>query len=96
MTSNLADYFNPGAMNSIVLFFHASIVALWILGIYWIYFNNGAEFIEKHPGLITKKALTKDPNPSAKQVKICFPLMLFGGITGMAMMWIMDVPAPKF
>ncbi len=96
MTNNTFEYFNPKEMNPIVLVFHASIIVLWFLSIYWIYFNDGAKFIERHPGLIQKKGFSSTSNVTAKQVKLFFPLMLLGGGAGMVMMWIMNIPIPKF
>ena len=96
MTQNTFEYFNPKAMNAIVLVFHFSIILLWVLSVRWIYFKNGAEFIETHPGLIQKSSLSGNTNVTAKQIKLFFPLMLLGGIAGMIMMWIMDFPTPQF
>ena len=96
MTQNTFEYFNPKAMNAIVLVFHFSIILLWVLSARWIYFKNGAEFIETHPGLIQKSSLSGNTNVTAKQIKLFFPLMLLGGIAGMIMMWIMDFPTPQF
>ena len=79
-------------MNPTVLIFHGSIIILWMLGIIWIYFHNGAEFIERHPGLFVKSSFSGNTNITAKQVKIFFPLMLLGGIAGMIMMWLWEVP----
>ena len=96
MTQNTFEYFNPKAMNPMVLVFHFSIVILWILSVRWIYFRNGAEFIEDHPGLIQKSSFSGNTNVTAKQIKLFFPLMLLGGIAGMILMWVMDFPAPQF
>ena len=96
MTSNIFDYFNPKTLNPMVLLFHASIIVLWILAVYWIYFKNGAEFIEKHPGLIVKQYPSSDRNPSVSSIKILSPLILFGGVVTMVMMWVIDFPTPKF
>ncbi len=96
MTNNTFEYFNPKAMNPIVLIFHASIIVLWILSVNWIYFNNGAEFIERHPGLTSKTSIRGNTNMTAKQIRSFFPLALLGGIGGMIMMWVMDIPTPQF
>lgn len=96
MTNNTFEYLNPKTMNPIVLIFHASIIVLWILSINWIYFKNGAEFIEQHPGLIRKSSFSGNTNVTAKQIKLFFPLMLLGGIAGMIMMWLMNIPIPQF
>lgn len=50
MTHSTFDYFNPRNMNPAVLALHVSIIVLWIMSIRWIYFKDGAEFIERHPG----------------------------------------------
>lgn len=78
-------------MNPAVLAFHASIVALWLLSVYWIYFNNGAKFIENHPGLIRRKRLGTVSNFTEKEIKLYFPIVLIGGIAGMVMMWFVSV-----
>ena len=96
ITQNTFEYFNPKAMNPMVLVFHFSIIVLWVLGIRWIYFKSGAEFIEAHPGLIQKSNFSGNSNVTAKQIKIFFPLMIFGGIAGMVLMWVMDIPDLQF
>ena len=96
ITNNTFEYFNPKAMNPMVLIFHFSIIVLWILSVRWIYFKNGAKFIESHPGLLQKSKFNGNTNVTAKQIKLFFPLMLLGGIAGMVMMWIMDFPTPQF
>lgn len=90
LTHGIFEYFNPKALNPIVLALHLSIILLWVLSVRWIYFKNGAEFIETHPGLIQKSSLSGTSNVSAKQVKQFLPLMLLGGVIGMVMMWIMN------
>jgi len=92
LANGMFDYFNPKSMNSIVLVFHFSIIVLWVLSIWWIYFKQGAEFIEKHPGFIQVQSFGKRSNVTAKQIKLFYPLMLAGGIAGMVMMWVMDIP----
>jgi len=96
MTQGTFDYLNPRSLNPIVLAFHFSIIVLWILSVRWIYFKNGAEFIETHPGLLQKTGFSGTTNVTAKQIKQFLPLMLFGGLIGMIIMWVMDVPANDF
>ena len=83
-------------MNPIVLLFHVAIVILWGLSIWWIYFRDGAAFIEKHPGLVQKSSFSGNHNVTAKQIKLFYPLMLLGGIIAMIMMWQMDMPIVHF
>lgn len=94
LTNSAFEYLTPGTMNPVVLVFHASIIALWILSIRWIYFKNGAEFIARHPGIFRKTSFSGNTNATAKQIKFLFPLLLLGGVAGMIMMWMMDIPQP--
>ncbi len=96
ITQNIFEYFSPRDMNPMVLIFHFSILVLWILGVRWIYFKNGAEFIEAHPGLVQRSSFNGPTDVTAKQIKLFFPLILLGSIVGMAMMWIVDIPSPQF
>ena len=96
ITQNTFEYFNPKAMNPMVLTFHFSIIILWVLSVRWIYFKNGAKFIETHPGLLQKSSFSGNTNVTAKQFKLFLPLMLLGGITGMELMWFIDFPTPEF
>jgi len=96
LTNSTFDYFTPRAMNPIVLVFHASIIILWILSVRWIYFQDGAEFLERHPGLLNKSSFSGRTNFTAKQIKIFFPLMLLGGIAGMIVMWSIKIPTHIF
>lgn len=96
MTHHTFDFFNPRAMNPIVLIFHFSIILLWILSVRWIYFKNGAEFFETHPGLLQRSGFGENKKVTARQIKIFFPLFLLGGIAGMIMMWVMEVPIENF
>lgn len=96
MTKNTVEYFNPQAMNPIVLIFYFSIIVIYLLGIRWIYFMNGAEFIESHPGLVQKSSYGGGTNVTAKQVKLYFAIMLLGGILGMVFIWNIDLSLPQF
>lgn len=96
ITHNTFEYFNPKAMNPMVLLFHFSIIVLCILSVRWIYFKDGAEFIERHPGIFQKSSFSGNTNVTAKQVKLFFPLMLLGGIAGMIMMWVVGFPTAQF
>jgi len=97
MTNNIYEYLALKQMNPIVLIFHASIVCLWILSVWWIYFRNGAEFIEKHPGFINRPSFSgKRKDVTAKEIKIFYPVILLVNIIIIIMVWMMDIPLPKF
>lgn len=83
LTKSTFDYFAPRQLNPIVLIFHFLIIVFWILSVRWIYFKNGAKFLELHPGLFRQ-------DPTAQQIKLLFPLMLLGGIFGMVLMWVVN------
>ncbi len=87
MTKNSFDFFNPKAMNPIVLTFHGSIIVLWVLSIWWIYFNKGAEFLANHPGAIQIQGPGIKKNLTAKQIKMFWPIFILGGVFGMYLMW---------
>ncbi len=90
-TNSVFAYFRPRELNPMVLLFHVCIIVIYVLSVKWIYFRNGAEFLEQHPGFFNKSFLS-DSNITAKQIKIFFPLMLVGGIIGMVIMWVVDIP----
>lgn len=96
LANGVFDFFRPRTMNPIVLLFHFSIILLWVLSVWWIYFKQGAEFIENHPGFVQLQTLGKPINLKAKHIKLFYPIMLAGGIAGMIVMWRIDFPAPPF
>lgn len=87
MTESSFEFFFPREMNPIVLIFHAVVVCLWILSAWWIYFQDGAEYLEKHPGLINGLGFGSSDTAPAKYIKIIFPITILGGIFGMVLMW---------
>jgi hypothetical protein len=46
------SYFNPSTGNPYVLAWHAVVIGMWILGVIWIFFRGGAQFMVDHPGLM--------------------------------------------
>lgn len=89
LTTNLAEYLHPNTMNIAVMIFHVTFIALWVLGAWWIYFNKGAEFLERHPGLFRKTSLSGNVEMSAKQIKIFTPIMLVGAMASEVLLWLM-------
>lgn len=45
------DFFKIGSINIVSILFHAYIIFIFFLFIWWVYFRNGAEYIEKHNSL---------------------------------------------
>ncbi len=87
LTSGMLDYLFPKEMNPIVLIFHSSIIILGIFLIKWIYFNKGAEFLEQHPGIITKKIGFKGSSMTSKEIKLFLLFGLFFQISFLLMVW---------
>lgn len=96
LTKNTFDFFNPKLLNPVVLIFHGSIFILWILGSYWIFFNNGDEFLAKHPGFFNFGEPSKSDNINKNKIKFIWVLMIIGGVFGEIMMWSWDIPTIKF
>lgn len=96
LTNNTFEFFSPRQLNPIVLTFHATVIVLWILGSYWIYFNNGAEFLAKHPGFFNFGEQSKTDNLNKNKVRFFWALMMLGGIAGEIMMWNMNIVTPTF
>ena len=96
ITQNVFEYLIPRNLNPMVLIFHGYIVLMWILSIWWVYFKKGAEFIEMHPGLIQTRGFKGGGYATAKQVKMFLPLMILGGVIGLAMLWFSDIKLPDF
>ena len=89
LTNSTFEYLAPRQLNPIVLVFHLAVIVLWVLSLKWIYFQNGAEFLEQHPGLLR-------PNQTARQIKIFFSLSILGAVIAMILMWVKNPSIPKF
>lgn len=96
LTESVFDYFQPSKMNPMVLLFHFSIIAIWILLIRFIFFKNGAKFLENHPGIIRVNSFGNvNDNPSENTIKLITIVGIIGGIIAMSMMWFVTIPFPK-
>ncbi|SEP57023.1 hypothetical protein [Flavobacterium urocaniciphilum] len=97
LTNSVFEYLQPAKMNPIVLIFHFSIIMIWIMLFRFIFFKNGAKFLENHPGVITIKSIGNvNENPSEKTIKFFIAITLIGGIVGMTLMWFIEIPFPNF
>ena len=94
-THNVFEYFNPKALNPAVLAFHFSLVLIYLLIAYWVFLNNGASFLSKHPGLIVFRGFgtTKDIT-SETAIKMFVGLVLLSGTIAMSAMWILNIKVP--
>lgn len=75
------SYLAPWIGNPFIVVFHLSVVILWVLGIRWIYFENGAEFLAKHKGVFNRDI--KSPTV----IKVFFGITLIFGAIAMIIMW---------
>ncbi len=95
-TESVFDYFQPAKLNPFVLLFHFSVIIIWIMLIRFIFFKDGAQFLEDHPGIIHFKAGGyRNDRLSKKNIKLFFLLSIAGGIAAMVMMWVIEFPLPK-
>ncbi len=82
---NIFSYFRPRDGNPFVLAWFAVVIALWILGFWWLFPRRGAEFLVEHPGLYGS---TRSPN----MIRFFYCLSILGGILGLLFMWFSDIP----
>lgn len=75
-------YLNPREGNPFVIAFHITMLILWILFVWWLYFNSGAEFLVKYPRVFNLDL------QSSTNIKVLLAFPLIGGIIAMALMWI--------
>lgn len=88
----LFEYLNPRSKNPFVMALYIFIISSWILIGWAIYFNGGAEFIEKHPAIMRKGRFSNKKNLSAKQIKLRFPLLLLFGLLIIILFYYNDMP----
>ena len=79
-------YFRPRNDNPFVLAWFGIVIALWLLGFYWLFARRGAEFLVEHPGLL--RGEPKSPN----MVRFFYCLMVAGGIAGLYFIFFAGVP----
>lgn len=75
------SFFTPRHGNLFVIAFHVSVIILWLLGVWWIFFKGGAEFLVKYKGVFHPDI------QSPLTVKLLFSLMLLGGVIGEIIFW---------
>jgi len=81
-------YLNP-RNGPVVLIWYGTVVTLWVASIYWLFFRRGAEILIAHPGLFNL------PSDRPWVLKGYFLLCLAGGVAGLLMMILWDVPPPR-
>lgn len=80
------SFFRPRDGDPFVLAWFGVVVALWLLGFYWLFARRGAEFLIEHPGLLRG-------NPtSPTMIRFSYCLMVAGGIAGIFFMSFGDIP----
>ncbi|TGL88638.1 hypothetical protein EHQ68_08335 [Leptospira congkakensis] len=79
-TTGLFDYLYLNTFNPFIIIFYISILVIWLLAFYWIYFKQGAEFLIEHPGLIRVRDGGISGEITAKKIKIFVGLILFSNM----------------
>jgi hypothetical protein len=88
-------YFRPSDGNPYVLAWFGSVFLLWLLGTFWLFFREGAEKLARHPGAVKFASGLRSmdvTNPAL--IKAFWLMTLAGGVTGVAIMWLVDIPLP--
>lgn len=81
------SYCRPRDGNPFVLALFGVVIALWILGFYWLFARRGAEFLIEHPGLLRG-------NPkSPAMIRLVYCLMVAGGVAATCLMFFVNIPS---
>lgn len=80
------SYFRPRAENPFVLAWFGVVIALWILGFYWLFARHGAEFLAEHPGLF--RGIPQSP----AMIRCFYCLMVAMGVGALIFMFVADIP----
>ena len=83
---SIFSYLNPRRGNPFVLTWFGLVIALWILGFYWLFFAAVRNFLAEHPGMFHGIP----NNPAA--IRFFYCLMVSGGILGLVFMCVADFP----
>lgn len=85
---SIFHYFNP-RNGAFVIAYYVSVVALWVLCFYWLFFRRGAEELIAHPGMLNL------PSQNPIWVKAFFLLSVGGGIVALLVMIFGNFGAPR-
>jgi hypothetical protein len=83
---SIFSFFRPRDGNPFVLAWFAVVIALWILGFWWLFFARGAEFLVEHPGVY--RGLPRSPNI----IRLFYCLSVSCGVVAVLFMWLSDIP----
>jgi hypothetical protein len=75
------SFSTPRDGNPFVLAFHATLISLWIIGAWWLFFKRGNEFLAKYPGVLGPAI------QSPALIKIFTGFILLGGALIMISIW---------
>lgn len=85
------ELFQPADLNPFVLLVHACILLIYFLLVKFVFFNNGAAFLEKHMPIF-QHPRGKGISASAIQIKIFTGVMIFFGLTVLTALWFVEIP----
>ena len=87
-------YFRPRDGNPFVLAWWLSVLILYVLTVYWIFFNKGAEKLARNRVISFYRfgEVSFISNPTI--IKLLFLLCIAGGLVAGAVMWAVDMPIP--
>jgi len=82
---NMFMYFCVKCPGIYIKMFYTSVILIWLFGIIWVLFKDGAQFLENHPGFFRMKGFGTTQNLTAKQIRIIFILFAVFGTIGFTM-----------
>ena len=85
-------FFVPRQGDPWVLAWFASIIVIYVLGTYWIYFRGGAEMLARHYGIFSGAVSRTSPGV----VKTYYLLMIVPGVVAMVAMFLWRPALPTF
>lgn len=86
----ILHFFRPRDGDPFVLAWFASVIVLWVLSLWWIFFRAGAEMLAEHRGLFGRNAAHFFSSPSG--VKLTVVLGIACGVLAFVWMFLVDVP----
>jgi hypothetical protein len=94
---SILNYFRPSDGNPYVLTFFLSIIFEFIIGSYWIFFNDGAVMLAQHPGLMDVRYFwIRKYIRNPLMIRIIWLLIILFNIIGFLWLWLIKIRLPDF
>ncbi len=85
------DFLEPNIRDPYMVLFHATIVLNFILTAWWLFFQRGVDFLERHSALVSRLDNQGNPYPvTSGRIKLIAVILLLIGSAAMISMWTSD------